>query len=190
VVIDSFKTTKKFNLTTFRVTENVKGEYPDKSIKEVAENFLWLILTSPIRLLTIFNKGYNTPKNSLWEHMLTDEKLKIEKRLSATTGVDDSIRFFALSTSDANLNALIRDKYFGDFIIMLDSGILLRHFNNPRSWPNSSLVYIAFDTYKIETIVKSKSAWTNWKYSMIDNNHIEIVTEQSQDYTKVISVIR
>lgn len=120
--------------------------------------------------------------------MLTDDNFKIEKRIIAATGFDDCIHFYSLSSTDKKLNGAIRGKYFGNFIIKTDSDIFLRQFKSPNAWPNSKLVFISFDIYQLEIVAKSNSSWVDWTYNFIDDKQIDIVTEHSKDYTKILQI--
>ena len=175
-------------MTTFKAIEKVTGQHPNNSIGIKSLTFLLSILTFPIRLLTYFNKGYTEISDSDWEFMLTDVNFKIEKRQIAAIGFDDCIPFYSLSSTDKILNETIRGKCFGNFILKIDKGIFLRQFKSPKDWPNSKLVFISFDKYQMEIIAKSNSSWVDWTYHLNDDKQIDIVTEHSKDYNKILQI--
>ena len=175
-------------MATFKAIEKVTGQPPNNSVSVKYFTFLLSILTIPIRLLTFFNKGYSEVLDSNWEYMLTVDNFKIEKRLIAATGFDDCIHFYNLSSTDKILNETMRGKCFGNFIVKTANGIFLRQFNSPKDWPNSKLVFISFDKYQMEIVAKSNSSWVDWTYNFIDDKQIDIITEHSKDYTKVLQI--
>ena len=173
---------------TFKAIEKVTGQIPNNSVGYKSLTFLLYILTFPFRLLTYFNKGYTEISDSNWEYMLTVDNFKIEKRIIATTGFDNCIPFYSLSSTDKILNETIRGKCFGNFILKIDKGVFLRQFISPKDWPNSKLVFISFDKYQMEIIAKSNSSWVDWTYHLNDDKQIDIVTEHSRDYNKILQI--
>ncbi|PIQ31956.1 MAG: hypothetical protein COW63_07560 [Bacteroidetes bacterium CG18_big_fil_WC_8_21_14_2_50_41_14] len=175
-------------LTTYKAIEKVIGTKPQNTVGLTFITFLLTILTLPLRLLTLFNKGYSDISDSDWELMLSDDNIKIEKKQIAATGFDDCIKFYGLTSTDKKLNDLLRENIFGDFIVKINNGIFLRQFKSPSDWPNSKLVYISLDTYKVENISKSKSSWVDWQYNFVDDKQFDIVTENAKEYSKILQI--
>jgi len=178
-------------MTTFKIDTVTIGQHPRKlsNGKFQLTKFLLYILTSPFKLLTAFNKSY-TQIDGNWEQLYSDNNLKIEKRLVAATGFDDSISFYILSSTDNHLNKIIGDKIFGDFICKTNDGILLRQFRSPKDWPNSKLIYINFYNYNQETVSKTNSSWVDWSYKFVGDKQIDIVTEHQESYKKILRLFK
>jgi len=174
----------------FKTTEIVIGQHPNKSLgtKFHLTDILLTIIMFPFRIVNLFNKGYTSLSDSDWELMFSTIEFKIEKRLVALTGFDNCIVFYNLSSTDKKLNEVIRGKVFGNFICKTDSGIFLRQFKSPKDWPNSKLVYIGFDNYKIMTVSKSDSSWVDWTCNSIADNQIDILTEHRPGYSKILRI--
>jgi hypothetical protein len=85
-----------------------------------------------------------------------------ERKVQKETAFDGIVKIYSLKSDNDQLNKLIKDKLFGDFIFPSDRGIFLRMFKSKSSWPNSKLIHIDLEKYIVDEIVETSSSWNLW----------------------------
>jgi hypothetical protein len=174
-------------MRSFVIREIYEGQKPKFGLGFWWRAILLNIISLPFRPLAWFSKGYTLIDNSDWEFMYDDMTLKIERKQVAANGFEDCIPFYQLSSTNKNLNDLIRFKIFGSFICKTNNGLLLRHFKSLKNWTNSKLIYIDLNDYRIENICCINSAFPEWiGYKINDDEQIDITVEKTKDYKRIV----
>jgi len=177
-------------MRSFVIKEIYERRKPKFDYGFLWRSILFFVITLPFRPLAWISKGYTVIDNADWEYLYDDKILKIERKQVAANGFDDCIPFYQLSSTDKNLNELIRFKIFGLFICKTNNGLLLRQFKSPKNWPDSKLIYIDLNDYKIENVCSINSSFPEWiGYKINDNEQIDIIVEQTRDYKKIIRLM-
>lgn len=110
--------------------------------------------------------------------------LTVERKLENEDAFDGAVKIYTLRTNSEKVNDLIRNKFFGDFIHVSNTGAFFRLFNNKVCWPRTKLVYIDFDIPSLILLRKTNSSWLEWKgIDLGDGKHsIEISPKKKFEF--------
>jgi len=174
------------------ITETTDG---NKSTNRIPIwTWLWVnFLSIPFRLLALLfgrRQNYFSVTDGEWTdwYPFPTDGHKIERKIVAETGFDNSIKFYHLRTDDKKINDLLTDKIFGDFHWEKDYGIFLRQFDDPNDWPISYLVFIDTTDFSFHRLKKVNSSWPEWKFEGINDTDFNIITEYADTYTTRLTI--
>jgi len=100
--------------------------------------------------------------------------IQLERKLENETAFDGIVKIYSLKSNINQLNKLLLNKYFGDFIHYSESGVFLRMFDNKNSWPKTSLIYVDFKNYNLTEVKKTNSSWNVWSVNDLGNRKYSI----------------
>ena len=100
-----------------------------------------------------------------WELYFNENTFRIDKKLVASAGSDNRTKFLQLRSNDQKLNEIVVNRFWGNFLCRISTGILLREFKSPNDWPKSQLLFIDIEKYTTEVLADSQSSFSNWTYA-------------------------
>ncbi len=98
---------------------------------------------------------YSNEKYLEWENINTTI---ISRKLENETCFDRIVKIYSLRTNKTEINKLLENNYFGEFIYIGKDEIFLRMFKTKNSWPNTILVKLNLKSCKTEIIRKTNSS--------------------------------
>lgn len=84
------------------------------------------------------------------------------RKLENETAFDGMIKIYSFYTGIKILDNLLQGEFFGDFFFESEKGLLLRKFLNKDSWPNTILVHLDLESFKLNEIFKTNSSYSDW----------------------------
>lgn len=84
------------------------------------------------------------------------------RKLDNETAFDGIIKIYSLNTDSNKLNALLCNKFFGDFIYPTETGVFFRLFDHKESWPHTSLIFIDLTSMTLNEVKRTNSSWAMW----------------------------
>jgi len=108
--------------------------------------------------------NYKAETFSFWEQI---NSIIFERKLVNETAFDGIVKIYTVQTNNIVLNQLLKDKFFGEFICAVSTGVFLRMFKSKTSWPFTSLCYLDLVNLAWVKIKDTNSSWGDWKVSKI-----------------------
>lgn len=96
------------------------------------------------------------------------------RKLELETAFDGIVKVYSLKTDDDKTNELLKGLFFHRFAFQTESGVLLRQFQDKKSWPKTKLVHLNLELHKLKVIKETNSSYDTWTVDYLGDDKLLI----------------